>query len=288
MSKKTNPLYSNGTFFDIALARILDATALSKRIPEEINYDKETATEFMKITNFNNARLLGQTTAVSALNINGSNGKFVEIGCGPAKISIYLAEMLRQNNIKESDVEIIAVDKCQMMTELAKENIEKFGLSDYITVVKASAHDLPFPSNSVDCIVMQDTLHEISDPVQALREINRTIKTDGSYIVRDLRRPPNRLALNAMLCLLAQGYNKLQKGIFRHSLEAGYTGNELCELAKEAGMSDYQIRPVSITHIDILKSNGNSSLEYLRHAVQLFSSIKHKLLFRSYIVHNEY
>ena len=41
--------------------------------------------------------------------------------------------------------------------------------------------------------------------------------------------------------------------MFRCSLEAGFTGIELFELAEKVGMTDYKIRPASITHIDIIK-----------------------------------
>jgi ubiquinone/menaquinone biosynthesis C-methylase UbiE len=287
MHNKTNLIYSNGTFFDIILAYLLDGITLSERTPEEINYNREIAVEFMEITDLNIVSLLGQTTAISALNINGSYGRIVEIGCGPAKISIYLAEMLKRNNINDSDAEIIAVDKSQAMINLAKENIEKFELSGYINIVEASAYNLPFPDNSIDCIVMQDTLHEMSDPVQALREINRAVKEDGSFFIRDLRRPPGKLALNAMLRLFARKYNKPQKDLFSCSMKAGYTGTELRKLLKEAGIVDYRIRPASITHIDILKWGENSSLDYLRHAVNLYSSLRGKLQFRSYIVQNK-
>ena len=68
-----------------------------------------------------------------------------------------------------------------------------------------------------------------------------------------MRRPPNKLVFNAILCLFARRHNTYQKDMFRCSLEAGFTGIELFELAEKVGMTDYKIRPASITHIDIIK-----------------------------------
>lgn len=51
---------------------------------------------------------------------------------------------------------------------------------DYV----ACAEALPFPDNSVDLVITQETLEHVADPFQAAREIGRVLKTGGTLYLQ--------------------------------------------------------------------------------------------------------
>lgn len=51
-----------------------------------------------------------------------------------------------------------------------------------VTVSRATAEALPFPDAHFDCVVTTFTLCTIPDPVAALREVARVLKTDGRLL----------------------------------------------------------------------------------------------------------
>lgn len=61
------------------------------------------------------------------------------------------------------------------------------GLSN-VQVVASTARDLPLPPGSVDCVIMVDVYHHLEFPLTTCRQIRRSLKKNGRFVVLDFYR----------------------------------------------------------------------------------------------------
>lgn len=57
------------------------------------------------------------------------------------------------------------------------------GQSPHAVSIQADFHSLPFPSSSLDLVVMPHTLESTADPHQTLREVERVLRPEGRIVV---------------------------------------------------------------------------------------------------------
>ncbi len=96
----------------------------------------------------------------------------LELGPGPGAFTIDAAQRVGPEG------RLIAVDIQPGMIAQVEERVKAAGLTNVETHV-ASAYELPLPDASVDRAFLITVLPEIPDPVRALREIHRVLKTGG-------------------------------------------------------------------------------------------------------------
>lgn len=171
------------------------------------------------------------------------NPLVLDIGTGPANIPIQFARKL-------SGTRIIAVDLSPNMLKKARSNLKKAGVDNRIILICADAKRLPFKDESFQLVICHSTIHHLSDPMPAVREIIRVINRGSPYIIRDLRRPPS-LILELYVQIFGLPYNRLMKKMYRESLKAGYTYKEMKELTNRIKGSIIRVRRFFITHVGI-------------------------------------
>jgi ubiquinone/menaquinone biosynthesis C-methylase UbiE len=110
---------------------------------------------------FNRNRFVYESEILALKRFIPKNGKGLEIGVGTGRFGIRLG-------IK------IGVEPAKAMADIAWER--------GIKVIKARAEKLPFNDSSFDFVLMVVTICFVQDPIQALREARRVLKT-GGYIV---------------------------------------------------------------------------------------------------------
>ena len=74
---------------------------------------------------------------------------------------------------------ITGLDPALEMHRLASKRIAQAGLD--VDLVGLSAEHIPLDDASFDCVVVTYTLCSVPDPVTALKEMRRVLKTDGSF-----------------------------------------------------------------------------------------------------------
>lgn len=74
--------------------------------------------------------------------------------------------------------EVVALDPSPRRAELARANARKQGLTN-VEVVCAPAEALPFPDGSFDGVVAGTAFEQCQDPLQALREAHRVLRSGG-------------------------------------------------------------------------------------------------------------
>ncbi|MFT5284486.1 MAG: ubiquinone/menaquinone biosynthesis C-methylase UbiE [Planctomycetota bacterium] len=174
----------------------------------------------------------------------GARGRILDIGTGPGHIPFMVCEQI-------ADCTLVGIDLAKTMLVYAERHRATSPHKDRIEFKLADAKSLAFEDNSFDTVYSNTILHHIPDPHSFLVEARRVLKPDGALLIRDLFRPesPER-ALELVAMHIANGTPE-QKELFRASLHAAFTLDELRALANAAGLVDATISQDSDRHVSM-------------------------------------
>jgi ubiquinone/menaquinone biosynthesis C-methylase UbiE len=99
-----------------------------------------------------------------------ARGRVLEIGVGTG---LSLAHY-------PPDVEIVGVDPSEPMLRRARRRAGQLGRD--VTLIEASAEQLPFEDGSFDTVVSLAVLCTVDDPAHALGELRRVLRSDGRLV----------------------------------------------------------------------------------------------------------
>ncbi len=102
--------------------------------------------------------------------IKGTKGNLLDIGCADGNLTSKIQAFL-------PNVQVTGVDLYSKSILYARKKNPK------IKFVIADARKLPFKTKLYDAVVCAETLEHIPDNVEAIKEINRCLKTGGTLIV---------------------------------------------------------------------------------------------------------
>ena len=184
------------------------------------------------------------TAFVDRLAELGAGGSVLDLGCGPGHIPPMIAERL-------DGTFIVGIDAAQTMLALAERRRLASSVSSRIRYLACDAKNLPFPDGSFDAVVSNTVLHHIPDPVPFLAEARRVLASDGVLLIRDLYRPASPEAALALVDLHAADESQEQRELFRASLHAALTREELEDAARQAGFSRFEVVEDSDRHMSL-------------------------------------
>lgn len=191
----------------------------------------------------------------------GARGRVLDIGTGPAHIPIALLSALAERG--DRDTTVVAIDAAQTMLDVAARRVREAGLEARISLARADAKGLPYPDGSFDVVCSNTILHHIPDPRPFLREAARVLKKGGVLLVRDLFRPETPERRDELVELYAQGATPAQKELFRASLQAALTVDELTALVRELGVPGVEV---------VVDTDRHMSLQTVRRRLSLAQS----------------
>jgi ubiquinone/menaquinone biosynthesis C-methylase UbiE len=95
----------------------------------------------------------------------------LDFGCGPGHYAIAAAKMVGQSG------RVYALD----IHPLAARSVEKKAAKDSLTNIKTilSKRDTGLPDQSIDTVLVYDTIHMIKDKQALTKELHRVLKPDG-------------------------------------------------------------------------------------------------------------
>lgn len=153
--------------------------------------------------------------------------KVLDIGGGTGKLACQF--------VKEG-AEVTMVDKSQGMLNTAKGRCE-------MDWVEALAENLPFAAESFDLVVSVDALHHFQEREEALMEMVRVLKRNGSIAILDLER---QYWFTRLICLGERLIG--EKSVF-------YNAFELEEIFREQGLEVQVIRPSRLEFLVIARKS---------------------------------
>jgi demethylmenaquinone methyltransferase/2-methoxy-6-polyprenyl-1,4-benzoquinol methylase len=109
--------------------------------------------------------------------------KVLEICIGTGTNSIIISEN-RQN------AEIVGIDLSENMLAIAKEKIDKKGISNIKTILM-DATNMKFDTNSFDVILISLVIHEVDNKIRnkIIKEAKRVLKNKGKIIIIEWDKP---------------------------------------------------------------------------------------------------
>ena len=106
-----------------------------------------------------------------------ANGSVLEIAPGPGYFCIELAKL--------GDFQIMGLDISKSFVEIARRNAAKEALK--IDFREGNASAMPFASETFDFTFCQAAFKNFSEPVKAISEMYRVLKSGGVAVIADMR-----------------------------------------------------------------------------------------------------
>lgn len=104
------------------------------------------------------------------------NHTLLDVGCGGGKTVAKLSNMIGNGKVYGIDYSELCVKKSEKLNE---KNI----LCGKTKILKASVSELPFEDNTFDFVTAVETYYFWSDKLNDLKEIRRTLKSDGKLLL---------------------------------------------------------------------------------------------------------
>lgn len=174
--------------------------------------------------------------------------KIFDAGTGTALIPL---ELVRRG----VPVEITAADLAEEMLVVARRNIVAASNAENRTpnaaaihLVRADCKALEFPDRTFDVVMSNSIIHHIPDPTQVFHECWRVLRPGGLMYFRDLMRPCDLAELNHHVETYASTANDHGRQMFRDSLHAALTVDEVAGMVAPLGIPRDQISSTSDRH----------------------------------------
>lgn len=167
--------------------------------------------------------------------------RILDVGTGTALIPIELCR-------RPGNFQVVAIDLAVEMLTLADRNIAQAGLSGRITTELVDAKGLPYAENSFDWVISNSIVHHIPEPSRCLHEMLRVLRPNGLWFVRDLCRPPSTDNIEHIVATYAGMDSPRQQQLFRQSLHAALTVDELRACVVPLGVSPLHVQATSDRH----------------------------------------
>ncbi|MFT5080999.1 MAG: ubiquinone/menaquinone biosynthesis C-methylase UbiE [Bacteroidia bacterium] len=174
----------------------------------------------------------------------GATGHALDIGTGPGTISILAAESI-------PTLHITAVDLSPKMLAHANALREKSHAKDRVSFEIADAKFLPYESESFDVVFSNTILHHIPDPTHMLIEACRLLRPGGTLLIRDLYRPNTQADLDALVAKHGAEDTEYNRELFRASLHAALSVEELAMVAESAFLEEAEIVIDTDRHVSL-------------------------------------
>lgn len=174
----------------------------------------------------------------------GARGRMLDVGTGPGHIPLMVCERL-------PDARVVAIDLARHMLAYAERHRAASPVGDRVELRLADAKGLDFEDATFDVVFSNTILHHIPDPRPFLAEARRVLKPGGTLLIRDLFRPATPERVAELVALHAADETPANRELFRASLCAALTPEELRAVADEAGLADAELVVDSDRHVSL-------------------------------------
>jgi ubiquinone/menaquinone biosynthesis C-methylase UbiE len=172
------------------------------------------------------------------------NGTVLDVGCGPADVTLRFAKAY-------PDCRIDGVDGAPAMLALGRASIEDARLSRRIKLIEGYLPGAILPRSHYDVILSNSLLHHLADPQILWETIRRHGKPGAAIFVMDLRRPDTSEEIETLVRQHAAGEPAILQRDFHHSLHAAYRPEEVRQQLNQAGLQTLKVTAIGDRHLII-------------------------------------
>lgn len=165
----------------------------------------------------------------------------LDVGTGTALIPIELCHRFGL-------CRVVACDAATSMLELAKINVAIGQCEGRIQLHHGDGKVLEFANDLFDGVMSNSWLHHLPDPAVGLAQMWRVCKPCGWLFSRDLLRPEEASQVECLVQLHAAHETHDNQQLFRQSLHAALTLNEVRDMAAPLGIPAEAIQATSDRH----------------------------------------
>jgi ubiquinone/menaquinone biosynthesis C-methylase UbiE len=168
--------------------------------------------------------------------------RVMDLGCGPADIPIALCDRL-------PSIELLAIDSEVAMLEIAKRAIDIAGKLRQISLQQADVVNMEyFADGMANTVISNSMLHHLDEPNHGLITAKRLVAPAGRLFIRDLARPASLERVEQLVSEYAGAESDIAQQLFRQSLIAALTFEEVQQLAGGLGISPQHVQMTSDRH----------------------------------------
>jgi ubiquinone/menaquinone biosynthesis C-methylase UbiE len=174
-----------------------------------------------------------------------ARGLMLDLGTGPGQIPRMVCDRLE-------DVRVVGLDLSWEMLRVARTDAEALaGGRGAMWWLMGNVKRLPFADGSFDTVFSNTILHHIPDPGAMLIEAVRVLRRDGVLLIRDLYRPADEGRLDELVRQHAGACAIEQQMLFRASLLAALTPEELSRHCADLDLPGLEITVDSDRHVSV-------------------------------------
>jgi ubiquinone/menaquinone biosynthesis C-methylase UbiE len=168
-------------------------------------------------------------------------GEALDLGCGPADITLRLARAFPGWSID-------GLDGSPAMLNYGHKAVQRAGLTEQITLWEAYLPQGEAPRDRYDLIFSNSLLHHLATPTVLWESIHRWAKPNAAIFVMDLMRPDTIQTAAQIVKQNAAAEPEILQRDFYNSLLAAYRIDEVQALLQEAHLGGLAVESVSDRH----------------------------------------
>ena len=184
----------------------------------------------------------------------GPPERMVDLGCGPGNISFRLAQAC-------PTATVLGLDGAEAMIGLADQRLQND--PGRWTGLQFQRACLPLAPGAIanltgawlppfTTLVSNSLLHHLHDPQVLWRSLRQLGAPKALVVVRDLRRPRDQEALEALVECHAAGAPAVLRRDFALSLRAAFRADEVSEQLQTAGLQQLTVRELGDRHLEVV------------------------------------
>jgi len=170
------------------------------------------------------------------------NGSVIDLGCGPADISVRFARAYPHCTV-------LGVDGAKAMLAHGLTRIQEEGLQEQITLEHRLLPDAALPSRCFQTVISNSLLHHLHQPQILWQTINQCAAQGAQVFVMDLMRPESEAIAEQMMNDYVTGEPEILQHDFYHSLLAAFTLDEVSAQLQQAGLAGLEVKAISDRHL---------------------------------------
>lgn len=210
---------------------------LPRTLEPEVMEDRKEAMEYNEMDH----RAVNDRFVADLIEAGPIGKDILDLGTGTALIPVELCR-------KEQGIRVMAADASVEMLELARYNIELSHLLDRVQLHRCDAKKLVFPNAYFDTVMSNSLVHHLPESESFFAESLRVVRPGGLLFIRDLYRPETDTEVERLVELYTEGETDYSKQLFRQSLHAALTVEEIQSIVEPLGIPDHSVQMSSDRH----------------------------------------